>query len=93
MSRGTYRTSTYRGVYAIGFVGAYLLLVAYLSSGDDSGSIDNVGVWLLMLGLATVFIVGALAGPALHRRLFKRAAAHRSHHGSQRKPRNKHSNG
>ena len=70
MSQLTYRSAVYRGAYATIFVGLYLLLAAYLLSGDGSGSEDNAGVWLMLLGMAVAFATGALAGPRLHRQLF-----------------------
>jgi hypothetical protein len=82
----TYRTTVYRGAYAAVFVGAYLLLAAYWLSGDDSGSDSSAGVWRLLLGMALACVAGALVGPALHKRLFKRPAPHRSIHKRHEKP-------
>ncbi len=87
----TYRTSIYRGAYAAGFAGAYLLLAAYWLSGDDSGSDNSAGVWRLLLGMALACVAGALAGPTLHRRLFKRSEPHRSIHKPHEKPHRTHS--
>ena len=69
MSRLTYRSRVYRGAYAILFVGAYLLVAAYLLSGDESGSYSSTGVWKLLIGLMVACIIGAIVGPTLHRRL------------------------
>lgn len=78
MSRLHYRTTVYRGAYAALFVGGYLLLAAYILSGDDSGSESSAGIWRLVLGLAVAALTGAVAGPRLHRRLFKYPARHRA---------------
>ncbi len=91
MRSSTYHSSIYRGAYAAIFAGTYMLLAAYRLSGDDSGSDSNAGVWRLLLGLALVCVTGAAVGPALHRRLFKRAAPQRSLHKSRTKPHKKHS--
>ncbi|MDD5334850.1 MAG: hypothetical protein PHS32_14040 [Rhodoferax sp.] len=80
MSQLTYRTAVYRGAYATVFVAAYLLLAAFLLSGGDSVSESSTGVWGLMLGMALAGTAGAIAGPALHRRLFKSRAARRAAH-------------
>lgn len=72
MGQLTYRTSVYRGAYAAVFVAAYLLLAASLLSGDDSGSETSAGVWRLLLGMALAGLAGAVAGPAVHRRLFNK---------------------
>lgn len=77
MGQLTYRTAVYRGAYAAIFVAAYLLLAASLLSGDDSGSESSAGVWRLLLGLALAGLAGVIAGPTVHRRLFKHRATHR----------------
>jgi hypothetical protein len=71
MTQLHYRTPVYRGIYAVVFTGCYLFFVAYLLSGDDSGSDNNTGVYRLIIGAVIACGVGALAGPALHRRLMK----------------------
>lgn len=71
MSHLPYRTAIYRGAYAGVFAGSYLLLAAYLLSGDDSGSENNVGIVVILVGLCVVAVIGALVGPRLHRNLFK----------------------
>ncbi len=76
MSRLTYRSAIYRGAYAAVFTCAYLLLAAWLLSGDDSGSESNAGVWRLLIGLLLACLAGAASGPALHRRLFARRVNH-----------------
>ncbi len=83
MSQLTYRSSVYRGAYAAIFAGVYLLLTAYLLSGDDSGSETSAGVWRLVAGLLLACVLGALAGPGLHGKLFK----HRMHTQTHRKRR------
>lgn len=85
MSHLPYRTAIYRGAYAAIFVGGYLLLVAYMLSGDDSGSESNRGIWAMLAGLCLAALSGALVGPRLHRRLFKVPARSRSR-GKQKNP-------
>ncbi len=81
MSQMTYRTSVYRGAYAALFVGMYLLLAAYLLSGDDSGSDSSSGVWRLLIGMLLAAAVGTGFGPALHRKIFpRRTRRHPRHH-------------
>jgi hypothetical protein len=80
MSRLTYRSLIYRGVYAVIFASTYLLFAAYLLSGDDSGSESNTGIWRLLVGLVLVGLIGVLAGPALHRRVFKQRKSYRRPH-------------
>ncbi len=77
MGQLTYRSTIYRGAYGVIFVAAYLLITAYLLSGDDSGSESSAGVWRLVLGMVLVCAVGAAAGPTLHRRLFKTRVSYR----------------
>ena len=80
MGKLTYRSTVYRGTYALAFVGAYLLLVAYVMSGDDSGSSTNAGVWAVLLGMLLCAVAGAVAGPSLHRRIFKHGVGRQSRH-------------
>lgn len=90
MSYLPYRTAVYRGAYAAVFVGGYLLLAAYMLSGDDSGSESNVGIWVMLTGLCLAALAGALVGPRLHRGLFKlparRGLRHRQKHPSHEHP-------
>jgi len=88
MGKLTYRSTVYRTTYALVFVGAYLLLVAYGLSGDDAGSTGNDGVWVVLSGMIFFGVAGALAGPRLHRRIFKHGVSKQSrhlHHSEQHK--------
>ena len=67
MSKLIYRSGVYRGIYAVCFAGAYLLLAAYMLSGDDTGSDSSAGVWKLLTGLVIFAVAGAATGPGLHR--------------------------
>ena len=92
MSPLHYRTSVLRGLYAVAFSAGYMLLAAYRFSGDD-GSANNSGVYRLLIGAAIACGAGALAGPALHRRLFNLGspassrARHKSGHSDRSKRR------
>lgn len=91
MSPLHYRTPVYRGIYAVVFTGCYLFLVAYVLSGDGTGSDDNSGVYQLLVGAVLACGIGALAGPALHRRIIKarNPAAGRARRKSSRTHRSK----
>ena len=91
MSHLPYRTAIYRGAYAALFVGAYLLLAAYALSGDDSGSENNTGIVIMLIGVCVVAVLGAMFGPRLHRTLFKMPARSRLAGKSKRRSHNQHS--
>jgi hypothetical protein len=66
-----YRTVYYRYFWAIAFLLAYFLLLAYWFGGDDSGSTDNKGIYKLLIGAALVGGLGAFFAPRLNLALQK----------------------
>jgi len=61
-----YRTVYYRYFWAIAFVLAYFLLLAYWLGGDDSGSTNNQGIYKLLIGAVLVGGLGAFFAPRLN---------------------------
>ncbi len=70
-NKRAYRTVYYRYFWAIAFVLAYFLLVAYRLGGDDSGSSDNSGIYKLLIGAVLVGGLGAFFAPRLNLALQK----------------------
>jgi hypothetical protein len=65
-NKRAYRTVYYRYFWAIAFVLAYFLLLAYWLGGDDSGSTDNQGIYKLLIGAVLVGGLGAFFAPRLN---------------------------
>jgi hypothetical protein len=55
-----------RWVYGFCVMSAFMLVVLYKFSGDETGSHDNTGVWVFLMAMAATFALGFALAPRLH---------------------------
>ena len=67
----SYRTGFARACWAVGGLFLYFLFHYILLSGGDAGSVDNNGIYALLLGAAIAAGVGAFLAPRINAYLYQ----------------------